>query len=88
MDTADFIASWGTGIDDFAADAPNAALVLDDIEERQEIAIIELYNPLYDMATNILKYDIILENSTSTDLPDGEFGQSTLVIDVKHPTQY
>jgi hypothetical protein len=88
VDTADFVASWRTGVDNFAEDAPNAALVLDDIEERQEIAIVELYNPIYDMATNVLKYDIILENSTSTNTPIGKFGQSTLVIDVKHPTQY
>ena len=54
-------------------------------EQRQEIAVIELFNPEYDSVANTLRYDITAENATTTtttsiDLP-GEFGQSTLVID-------
>jgi hypothetical protein len=71
------------GPNNFAVDPPNAVLILDDVEQRQEVAVIELYNPEYDPQANTLKYDIIAENVTTTssiNLP-GEFGQSTLVID-------
>ena len=85
--TTDFIDNWSTGEDSFAVDPPNAVLVLDDEEQRQEIAVIELYNPEYDSEANTLKYDITAENAsatttttTSINLPT-EFGQSTLVID-------
>jgi hypothetical protein len=82
--TTDFIGNWGTGPNNFAVDPPNAALILDDdVEQRQEMAVIELYNPEYDAEANILKYDIIAENATATTSTNllGEFGQSTLVID-------
>jgi hypothetical protein len=87
VNTTNFIGNWSTGPDSFASDPPNAALVLDDEEQRQDIAVIELYNPEYDSAANTLKYDISAENATSAsatttsiNLPS-EFGQSTLVID-------
>ena len=54
-------------------------LVVDD-DEKQEIELIELFNPVYDSDKKTLKYEIIAENSTSTEL-SREFGQSTLVID-------
>jgi hypothetical protein len=84
--TSNFVGNWSQGEDSFAADPPNAALVLDDEEQREELAVIELYNPEYDSAANTLKYDISAENATSAstttsiNLPS-EFGQSTLVID-------
>jgi hypothetical protein len=81
--TTDFIGNWSIGTNNFAVDPPNAVLILDDVEQRQEVAVIELYNPEYDSQANTLKYDIIAENATTTssiNLP-GEFGQSTLVID-------
>jgi hypothetical protein len=63
---------------------PNAVLIVDDeIEQRQDYAIIELFNPQYDPEANTLRYDITAENVTTTtsiNLPR-EFGQSTLVID-------
>jgi hypothetical protein len=88
IDTTDFIGNWSTGPDSFAVDPPNAALVVDDEEQRQDIAVIELYNPEYDSEANTLRYEISAENATATttttsssiDLPS-EFGQSTLVID-------
>jgi hypothetical protein len=92
INTTDFIGNWSTGPDSFAVDPPNAALILDDEEQRQDIAVIELYNPEYDSGANTLKYDITAVNAsasasattttttTSIDLPS-EFGQSTLVID-------
>jgi hypothetical protein len=87
IDTTDFVGNWSTGPDSFAADPPNAVLVLDDEEQRQDIAVIELYNPEYDSGANTLRYDITAENATATattttsiNLPS-EFGQSTLVID-------
>jgi hypothetical protein len=84
--TSDFVGNWSQGEDSFAADPPNAVLILDDEEERQEVAVIELFNPEYDSEANTLRYDISAENATATttsssiDLPN-EFGQSTLVID-------
>jgi hypothetical protein len=84
--TTDFIGHWNMGPNSFAVDPPNAVLVLDDEDQREELAVIELYNPQYDPEANTLKYDITVENATATattssiNLP-GEFGQSTLVID-------
>jgi hypothetical protein len=87
VDTADFIGNWSTGANSFAVDPPNVALVVDDddVEQRQDLAVIELFNPEYDSEASTLKYDITAENATETttspiNLP-GEFGQSTLVID-------
>ena len=95
--TSNFVGNWTMGEDSFAADPPNAALVVydDEVEQRQDLdrlAIIELYNPDYDSEANTLRYDITAENATTTtatttttttpsiNLPS-EFGQSTLVID-------
>jgi uncharacterized membrane protein YgcG len=86
--TSDFIGNWSIGENNFAVDPPNAVLIVDDEiegEERQDYAVIELFNPQYDPEANTLKYDIAAENATTTtttsiNLP-GEFGQSTLVID-------
>ena len=94
VNTTNFIGNWSTGPDSFASDPPNAALVLDDEEQRQDIAVIELYNPEYDSAANTLKYDISAENATSASatttatttsigLPT-EFGKSTLLIDAEN----
>jgi hypothetical protein len=86
IDTTDFVGNWSTGPNSFALDPPNAVLVLDDEEQREEVAVIELFNPEYDSEANTLRYDITAENATATttsssiDLPS-EFGQSTLVID-------
>ena len=83
-DTTDFIGNWSLGgPNSFALDPPNAVLVLDDEQQKQESAVIELYNPEYDPKANTLIYDIIAENMTTSsfiDLPPN-FGQSTLVID-------
>ena len=84
--TTDFIGNWSIGENNFAVDPPNAVLIVDDeVEQRQDYSIIELFNPQYDPEANTLKYDITAENATTTtsssiNLP-GEFGQSTLVID-------
>ena len=81
IDTADFIGNWSTGANSFAVDPPNVALVVDDdVEQRHDLAVIELFNPEYDPEANTLRYDMVTENGTSIDLP-GEFEQSTLVID-------
>lgn len=48
--------------------------------QKQDTAIIELLNPIYGINKNTLRYDIVLDNATSINLPN-EFGQSTLVID-------
>jgi hypothetical protein len=82
IDTADFIGNWSTGPNSFAADPPNVALVVHDdaTEQRQDLAVIELFNPEYDSEASTLKFDITAENATSIGLPS-EFEQSTLVID-------
>jgi hypothetical protein len=81
IDTTDFIGNWSTGPNSFAIDPPSVALVVDDeIEQRQDLAVIELFNPEYDSEANTLKFDITAENATSIGLPS-EFEQSTLVID-------
>ena len=82
IDTADFIGNWSLGANSFAVDPPNVALVVhDDVEQRQDLAVIELFNPLYDPFANTLSYDMVTENGTSIDGLPSEFGQSTLVID-------
>ena len=86
--TTDFIGNWSTGPNNFAVDPPNAVLILDDeVEQRQDLGVVELFNPQYDPEANTLKYDITAENATTTttsiNLPS-EFGQSTLVIDGSH----
>jgi hypothetical protein len=65
VDTVDFIGNWSMGPNSFATDPPNAVLVLDD-EQRQDLGIIELFNPEYDSEANTLKFDITVENATTT----------------------
>ena len=43
-----FIGNWSIGSNSFASDPSNAVLVLDDEAQRQELAIVELCNPVYD----------------------------------------
>ena len=80
VSTSDFIGNWSTGEDSFAVDAPNAVIVVDEQEGNQDVAIVELFNPIYDFDKKVIKYDITEDNATSIDLP-GEFGQTTMVID-------
>ena len=80
VSTADFIGNWSTGEDSFAVDAPNAILVVDEIEGQQDVTIIELFNPVYDVDKKSLKYNITPDNATSIQLPN-KFGQTTIVID-------
>ncbi|MGD1835314.1 MAG: hypothetical protein ACPKQO_06295 [Nitrososphaeraceae archaeon] len=80
VSTADLIGNWSTAEDSFGVDAPNAVLVVDEQEEKQDIAIVELFNPVYEVYKKTLKYDIIPENKTSIGLPS-QFGKTTLVID-------
>ena len=80
ISTSDFIGNWSSGEDSFAIDAPNAVLVVDEQEGMQDITIIELFNPVYDIDKKTLKYDLFPDNATSIELPN-EFGQTTLVVD-------
>ena len=80
VSTLDFIGNWSVGPDSFTVDAPNAVLVVDEQEGKQDIVIIELFDPIYDSDKKTLKYDVTPDNDTSIDLPS-EFGQSTLVVD-------
>ena len=81
--TTDFLCKWSTGEDSFAVDAPNAVLVVDEIEGKQDVVIVELFNPIYDVNEKTLKYEITPDNATSIDLPS-EFIQITLFIDCLH----
>ena len=79
--TANFIDNWSVGQDSFAVDPPNAVLVVDEQEgQQQDDAIVELFNPVYDVDKKSLKYDVTPDNATSINLPE-EFGQIILVID-------
>ena len=81
VSTSDFIDNWSTGEDSFAVDAPNAVLVVDEQDgQQQDVAIVELFSPVYDSEKKTLKYDVTPDNATSIDLLD-EFGQTTIVID-------
>ncbi|MGD1837443.1 MAG: hypothetical protein ACPKPY_05230 [Nitrososphaeraceae archaeon] len=82
VSTADFVGNWSVGTDSFAVDLPNAVLVIEEIEGHQDTAIIEVFNPVYDVDKKVLKYEAIPDNATSIDLPS-EFGQNTLIIDKK-----
>jgi hypothetical protein len=78
----DSIGNWSLGANSFVVDPPNVALVVhDDVEQRQDLAVIELFNPLYDSFANTLSYDMVSENGTSIGGLPGKFGPSTLVID-------
>lgn len=79
VSTPDFIGNWSSGMDNFEVIPPNAVLIVDDDTKKQDIAIVELFNPIYDANNKMLKYNIFSNNTTSVDLPN-EFGQSTLVI--------
>ncbi|MGD1836682.1 MAG: hypothetical protein ACPKPY_01315 [Nitrososphaeraceae archaeon] len=82
MTTSDFIGNWSTGQNSFAVDAPNAVLVVDSNKDKQDTAILEVFNPVYDSNKKALKYEVTPNNATSIDLPK-EFGQTTLIIDKK-----
>ena len=80
--TSDFIGNWSSGEDSFAVDVPNAVLVVDSNNDKQDTAIIEMFNPVYDPDKKTLKYEVNPDNATSIELPS-EFGQTTLVIDAR-----
>ena len=82
VSTSDFMGNWSTGEDSFAIDASNSVLIIDEQEGKQDVAIIELFNLIYDSKKKALKYEVIIDNTTSIDLPS-EFGQITLIIDVR-----
>ncbi|MDR4512269.1 MAG: hypothetical protein MRJ93_11265 [Nitrososphaeraceae archaeon] len=58
--------------------AHNAELVVD--EQEQDITLLELFNPVYEIEKKTLKYHITPYNITSIELPV-ELGESTLIID-------
>ena len=81
VSTSDFIGNWSLGEDSFAVNPPNAVLVVDEQDgQQQDVAIVELFSPVYDVDIKTLKYDVTPGNTTLIDLST-EFGQTTLVID-------
>ncbi|MGD1838438.1 MAG: hypothetical protein ACPKPY_10330 [Nitrososphaeraceae archaeon] len=56
-------------------------LVVDQQEDKQDVAIVELFNPVFDSNKKVLKYEIDTNNVTSIELPE-EFGQTTVVVDI------
>jgi DNA-binding beta-propeller fold protein YncE len=82
VSTSDFVGNWTAGLNSFAADAPNDALIVEDTPTGNlETYVMESFSPVYDTNTNTLTYTIVAENATSVGLPE-EFGQTVLVIDV------
>jgi len=77
--TFDFIDNWSTGPNSFALDPPNAVLIVDE-QEGQDIVIVDLFNPIYDIDKKTLKYEVTQDNSTSINIST-KFGQVTLFID-------
>ena len=69
INTSDFIGNWhwywSIGPKSLTADPPNAILIVGD-EGNQDVTIVELSNPVHDPSTKTLKYDAVLENTTST----------------------
>jgi len=61
------------GVDSFAVDAPNAVLVVDE-SEKQDNAIVELFNPIHNIDKKTLKHQATPDNVTSIELPS-KFGQ-------------
>ena len=55
ISTSDFIGNWSLGVNDFAIDPPNAVLIIDE-QNKQDIVIMELFNPEYDINKKTLKY--------------------------------
>ncbi|WP_415283453.1 hypothetical protein [Candidatus Nitrososphaera sp. FF02] len=97
MTTQLYVDGWNEGQDSFAADPPNAALVMNK-DEGENIIVVELLNPVYDSETQTLVYDVVSLNP-----PDGQgvlsfvpttegddadipstFEQATLFIDNVH----
>ena len=81
INTADYIGNWSKGEDSFSVDAPNAVLIVDEQEEKQDETIIEIFDPIYERDSRILKYNFVLLNTT-TSMDLFNFGSSTLLIDV------
>jgi hypothetical protein len=80
ISTSDFISNWTRGQDSFSVDPPNAALVVDDLQGKQDEIIGELFNPVYEQDSKMLKYNLVLLNDTRpTDFSN--FEASTLIID-------
>lgn len=82
VSTADFVGNWTAGQDSFAADPPNAALV---IANEDDTTIVELLNPTYDTDTKTLQYEARALNGTDVDIPS-EFGEVTLINDLEPAT--
>lgn len=79
--TSNFIGNWSTGSDSFEVNAPNAVLILDEKEgQQQDVAIVELFDPVYNSDKKTLEYNMHLDNTESIELVH-EFGQATIIID-------
>lgn len=81
IDTSDFIGNWSAGYDSFSEDAPNAVLVVDNLQE-QDTSTMVLSNPVYDENKKILRYEVTPDNTTSIEIPR-DLGKSTLIIDAR-----
>ena len=57
LSTSNFIDNWSTGEDSFSVDAPNAVLLVSGQDRVQNVAIIELFNPIYDSEKRVLEYE-------------------------------
>ena len=80
LPTSSYIGNWTIGQNNFASDPPNTAIAFENQTGSLHTVILELFDPVYDSANNILKYDVTTDDTTSLEIPS-EFGQSTLIID-------
>lgn len=79
INTSNFINKWNDEVN-YKENPPHGLLAIDN-EEADEITILDLSNPIYSKATNVLQYNFAtFGNHTSFDFPY-EFDQSTLLID-------
>ena len=62
VSTFDFIGNLSRGVEGYLTNPPNAILVVDEQDGKEDFVIVELFYSVYDVDKNVLKYEIILEN--------------------------
>lgn len=84
FDTPAFVDKWGAKKESFAADPPNAALVINQATQNQEdrhgVIVIELLNPVFSNGNNTLTYD-----AKSLDIA-GEHGEDVVFSEIGNKT--
>ena len=58
VSTFDFIGNLLRGVDGYTTNPPNAVLVVDRQDGKEDFVIVELFYSVYDAYKNVLKYEI------------------------------